>query len=374
MKICTVISEFNPFHNGHKYILDQARALTHADKIMCLMSGPFTQRGEMAMMDKYTRASHAILGGADIVAELPVQFAVSPAEYFAKGAIQTISAVPEVTDLVFGCEGGTAMDFMGSAIILQNEDDEFKETLQACLKRGQSYITAYQNAFVNCGGTLEMVRNPNNILGIEYTKAIRSTGAHIAIHPVQRIGAEHNDPWQHKSISSATSIRANPESEFARSSVPAYVAEKLRDDSVYQTSFQRYLMDNLYDTAAQDLKDCMGCTEGLENRLKDLQHLPYADFISEATTKRYTSSRISRILIANALGISETEIRHLAMAPHRMTLLAVEKSTAPDLFRDTDFMSHVQDHDIREVQAQDLWLFLHNQPGGFRNPVIVERP
>ncbi|MCD8294121.1 MAG: nucleotidyltransferase family protein [Clostridia bacterium] len=374
MKFCAIISEFNPFHNGHKYIIEKAREVTGADKVICLMSGPFTQHGEMAVMDKYARATHAILGGADVVAELPVQFAVSPAEYFAKGAIQALSAIPGVKDLVFGCESGSAMDFEGSAIIMMSEDDEFKEVLQSGLKRGQSYITAYQNAFIACGGTPEMVRNPNNILGIEYTKAIRSIHACIAIHPVRRIGSEHNDPWQHKSISSATSIRANPESEFARSSVPHYVAECLRDDTGAQHNFQRYLMDNLYDTAAQDLTECLGCTEGLENRIKDNQHLSFDDFISEVTTKRYTSSRIRRILIANALGISETEVRHLAIVPHKLTLLAVEKSLAPDLFRDQDFMSHIQDHDIREVQAQDLWLYCHHLPGGYRNPAIVQRP
>ncbi|MCD8307902.1 MAG: nucleotidyltransferase family protein [Clostridia bacterium] len=374
MKICTVISEFNPFHNGHKYLLDKARAISGADKVMCLMSGPFTQRGEMAIMDKYTRATHAVLGGADIVAELPVQFAVSPAEIFAQGAIQAISVIPGISSIAFGCESGSRMDFIASAMILLNESAQFKEVLQAGLQKGQSYITSYQNAFVSCGGTFDMVSNPNNILGVEYTKAIRSLHLNVDIIPVARIGAGHTDRVQHETYSSATAIRINPEGELARSSVPPYVAECLKDDYESQNNFKHYLMDNLYDTAPQDLRDCMGCTEGLENRLKDMQHLPYDDFITETTTKRYTSARIKRILLANALGISDMEVRHLVMVPHKITLLAVEKSAAPDLFRDTDFMSHVQDHDVREVQAQNLWLQCHNQPGLYRNPAIVQRP
>ncbi|MCD8285653.1 MAG: nucleotidyltransferase family protein [Clostridia bacterium] len=375
MKFCTVISEFNPFHNGHKYLLDKARKISGADKVICLMSGPFTQRGEMAMMDKYTRATHAILGGADIVAELPVQFAVSPAEIFAQGAIQTLSAIPGVSTIAFGCESGSKMDFEASAMIQMNESDQFKEVLQEGLARGQSYVVSYQNAFVSCGGTLDMVSNPNNILGIEYTKAIRSMHLPVDIIPVSRVGnAAHNDTKPHEIYSSATAIRTNPDGELARSSVPPYVAECLKDDYEYQNNFKHYLMDNLYDTAPQDLKECMGCTEGLENRMKDKQHMPYDDFIAEVTTKRYPSARIRRILLANALGISEMEVQHLVMVPHKITLLAVEKSTAPDLFRDASFMARVQDHDVREVQAQNLWLQCHNQPALWRNPAIVERP
>ncbi len=376
MKICAIISEFNPFHNGHKHLLAEARKQSGADIIMCLMSGPFTQRGEMAIMDKYTRASHAILGGADIVAELPVQFAVSPAEMFAQGAVQALSAIPGFASLAFGCESGSKMDFEGSAIILSSEGSEFKEELQSGLKRGMSYIMAYQNAFVSCGGTLEMVRNPNNILGIEYAKSVRAlhTPQPVDIIPIRRIGAEHNDIRLHKTYSSASSIRQTPDDEMARSSVPPYVAECLKDDSRFQGNFHHYLMDNLYDTATQDLKDCMGCTEGLENRLKDLQHLPYDDFISEATTKRYTSSRIRRILIANALGISGTEVQHQASGAHKLTLLAVEKTLAPDLFRNQAFMACIQDHDVREVQAQNLWLQCHNLPAVRRNPAVVQRP
>lgn len=106
MKICAIICEYNPFHNGHFYQLDAAKKKSGADAVVCFMSGNFVQRGEAAVLEKYIRAKHAVLAGADAVVELPVVFSSAPAELFAKGAIKLISSVPEITALSFGCESG----------------------------------------------------------------------------------------------------------------------------------------------------------------------------------------------------------------------------------------------------------------------------
>ena len=104
MEICGIICEFNPFHNGHKYLLERAREITLCDYLICVMSGNFTQRGEICVLDKYTRAKHAILGGADCVLELPAAFSVAPAEIFARGAVKLLAAVPHLNSIAFGSE------------------------------------------------------------------------------------------------------------------------------------------------------------------------------------------------------------------------------------------------------------------------------
>ena len=112
MKICAVICEFNPFHNGHKYLIEKAKRQSDCDAVLCIMSGNFTQRGEVCIFDKYTRARHAIAGGADCVIQLPAPFAVAPAEIFAKGAIKILSSIPDVTEIAFGCESADFKKFL----------------------------------------------------------------------------------------------------------------------------------------------------------------------------------------------------------------------------------------------------------------------
>ena len=115
MRIAAVVCEYNPFHNGHKYQLERIREESGCDKILCLMSGCFTQRGDMALFDKYTRARHAVENGADLVLELPTAFAVGSAEQFARGAVHILASIPAVKVLCFGCESGTKEEFLAAA-------------------------------------------------------------------------------------------------------------------------------------------------------------------------------------------------------------------------------------------------------------------
>jgi len=118
MKICAVICEYNPFHNGHAYQLSEAKKRSQADAVLCIMSGNFVQRGESAIVDKFTRAKHAVLGGADAVIELPTIFATSNAELFAKGAISILSSIPDVTTLCFGAETASTEAFLQTAKLI----------------------------------------------------------------------------------------------------------------------------------------------------------------------------------------------------------------------------------------------------------------
>lgn len=324
MKICGIICEFNPFHNGHKYLLERARILSGCDKLLCIMSGSFTQRGEMALLDKYERARQAIFGGADCVLELPTPFAVSPAEIFAEGAIKLLSAIPDVSHIAFGCED-ESFDFSNAAKILSCENGKFKKILSENLKSGESYIKSYALAAkeaLNCGD--ELIK-PNNILGLEYAKAILKLGADIKILPIARKGASYDDGVLHENFSSATAIRDNISNPLVKCNVPEFVKlENLSNLEEYKMA-ARFA---LFNETSENLSEVCGCGEGLENRLKSLAHLPYDSIVTKATTRRYSSSRIHRILLSNLLKLYKKDIDEYLKGDLYLKVLAVKRSGA----------------------------------------------
>ncbi len=208
MKILTIICEFNPLHNGHKYLIGRAAASGY-DAVVCVMSGCFTQRGEMCRNDKYARARHAVLCGADAVIELPAPFAVAPAEIFAQGAVKTVCSIPGAEAVTFGHETGCAENFFEAARLLNDESEKFRAALESGLDGGESYIRSYCAAFEKCGGDGDFISHPNNILGVEYAKAILKSGKDIKILPVKRIGAGYGEEKLCGNYSSARAIRAN---------------------------------------------------------------------------------------------------------------------------------------------------------------------
>lgn len=302
MKIYAIICEFNPFHNGHAYLIEQAKKFSGADAVLCIMSGNFTQRGDMCILDKYVRARHAVLSGADCVIQLPSPFAVAPAEIFAKGAIKILSSIPDVSALVFGCESGNAESFKNAAKLLNEEPETFKTVLNEKLTLGESYIKSYAAAFEACGGDKNSVSNPNNVLGLEYAKAILKAKADIEILPVKRIGADYNDSELKDNYSSASAIRKNLDCSEIRKNIPDFVFRDLKKAAETE-GYEFFLRACLFKSDANDLKRIYGCGEGLENKLKSLENERLEDIIANATSKRYPSSRIRRILCANALGL-----------------------------------------------------------------------
>ena len=210
MRICGIICEYNPFHNGHAYLLEKARAESGCDAIVCVMSGNFTQRGEIAILDKYTRAEHAVRAGADAVLELPAVFALSPAELFAKGAVQLLCSIPAFRILAFGCESGGKAEFLSAAASASEpESNRFKEILHVCMQAGKSFLRARQEALAADGKTdlADMLSSPNNILGTEYTKALFFLGSNADILPVLRRGANYGDTQLQHAYSYASAIR-----------------------------------------------------------------------------------------------------------------------------------------------------------------------
>lgn len=357
MKICSVICEFNPFHNGHQYFLQRVREITSCDYLLCIMSGSFTQRGEIAVIDKYTRAKYAVLGGADCVLELPAIFSVAPAEIFAKGAIKIISAIPSINALAFGCENADKNELLNTAKLLGKENKEFKNFLLEELKNGQSYIKSYLNAFEKIGGNKNILQQPNNILAIEYIKAINYTNNDIEIFPVKRIGADFNDGELKENFSSASAIRQNSNSPKIINNVPPFVFKDLKNFSKENELYEKLLKLILSRTNSADLKKIYGCTEGLENTLKHLENLAFNQIIDKSTSKRYPSSRIKRILCANFLGLYKKDCEIFLKSNLYLTPLAVKKESAATILSElakSQYPIITSGSDIQKLNTQSL--------------------
>ena len=331
MKICGIICEFNPFHNGHEYLLNEARKLSGCDAVVCIMSGSFTQRGDICIVEKHTRAKHAVCGGADCVIELPAAFSVAPAEIFASGAIKLLSSIPELDTIAFGCESGTQADFLNSAEILINESKDFRAALHAKLNQGESYIKSYAFAFESVGGNAELLSKPNNILGIEYAKSVLWTGKNVKLLPIHRLGADYNDGEIKQNFSSASAIRKNLTSPLIKDNVPPFVLNDLYDFTAERERYEDCLRLILSRTSAEDLTKVYGCNDGFENALKALQALPFKQIVNEATSKRFTASRIKRILCANFLNLYQAECEKFLSSDLYLSPLAVKKESAGEI-------------------------------------------
>ena len=302
MKICAIICEYNPFHNGHKYLIAEAKRQSNADAVLCLMSGNFTQRGEAAVLEKHLRAKHAILSGADIVLELPTVFATSNAEIFAKGAISLLSKIPAVQYLAFGAEFADKETFLQAANALICEPKAVSSTVKALTKSGVGYAEAIATARSKVADE-RLFSSPNNILGIEYTKAVLAKNSSIEILPIQRLGAGYHDECAKDDFASATAIRkAMREKDLStmKAFLPSEVANDLQSASeVNLDTFEKLAI--LRETP-QKIAATLDCTEGLENAF--LKAASGAISLEEALiSPRYTAARIRRIALQNLLNI-----------------------------------------------------------------------
>lgn len=328
MKICALVAEYNPFHLGHLKHIDYIKTTLNAEKIVVIMSGNFTQRGEIAVLDKFTRARQAIIAGADLVIELPTVFATANAEIFATGAINILNSLGCVDGLCFGVESGTAEDYLGLAKALVSETKEFKKALKEALETGVSLAKAKFQAVKSVYGDKfdeNLVNSPNNVLGLEYTKAILKNSSSIQIYPMIREG-DHNDKTLKKGITSATSIREvlkTGKKSKLKKCLPPFVYKDLTD---YPFAFDKLTMAKLITSDVSDLKALADCTEGLENRIKALSkdNRTVDELVEKATTKRYPATRIRRILTTNLLGIEKALVKDCLESPLYAKILAVD--------------------------------------------------
>ncbi len=390
MKICAIIAEYNPFHLGHLKHLEYVKLKLHAEKIIVLMSGNFTQRGEPAVMDKFTRARHAILSGADMVIELPTPFATANAETFAKGAIKIINGLNVVDGVCFGIESGEKEDYISLANALNNESKEFKKILKEKLDGGVSLAKAKFETVKELGGTYneELISSPNNILGLEYTKAILKAQSGIGIYPMIRTGA-HNDDTLKKGETSATSIRKVLKSGKIKKLKGNLPACTYNDLCPYPFGYDKIATAKIITSSTDFMKTLPDCTEGLENRIKALckDNLNLGELIDKATTKRYTSSRIKRIILSNLLEIDSKLVKDCLEDPLYAKVLAVkgdskdlisllsEKSEYPLITRksDTTYLKKTAKQCFeKDVLASDMYNLITDQKLNENQMLIID--
>ena len=344
MKICAIICEYNPFHNGHLHHIREAKRLSNADYILCLMSGNFVQRGETAIQDKYTRAKNALCAGADIVLELPTVYATSNAEIFAKGSIQLLSAIPSVETLCFGAENADADAFLSAATLFNNEPTKVSTKIKQLTDEGFSYAKARAEAWKNIIPE-NLVNSPNNILGLEYTRAILRQNSKISILPIPRVGNGYNSQELKGDFASATAIRKGIEDGVSVDDyIPSFALEDLSpiNDNLLD-SLEKYaiLREN-----KENIAMVCDCTEGLENAFKKAAKNP-TPLVEQLTSARYTSSRIRRIALQNLLGIKEEFIRECLSTNLYLRVLAVraDKKDILGIISNTEFPLILRTHD-----------------------------
>lgn len=371
MKTVGIISEYNPFHNGHAYHIEKAREATGAEYVVCAMSGSFVQRGEPAMFDKWSRAKMAVQNGADLVIELPVAYACQPAEIFAQGSVRLLNGLGIVDYLCFGSELGDTEVLYELAELLGSEPEEFSSLIKKQLNMGVSYPKAISAALSSyLGGSEEslsdeILKNPNNVLGIEYIKSLIQLKSSIKPAAIKRIASGHNDMSIESGIASATAIRneiaKNGLSGKVRMALPQSVFNTLEENfasgkqPVTLESFSDIVLYKLRTMDIDEFGHYLNVREGIEHRLKRyaVECTSCEELIEAVKTKRYTRTYIQRLLCHILLGIKKSDIsifkglqnppyaRVLAFNDKGKLLLKniKEKSSCPIITKAADFKS-----------------------------------
>ncbi len=312
MQVNGIIAEYNPFHNGHKYQLATAQKQTNADYTIIAMSGNFMQRGAPALIDKYKRAKMALLNGADLVLELPSFYASSSAEYFATGAVTLLDKLGVVTNLCFGSECGKTDILKYIATLLLEEPKGFTELLRNYLRQGMSYPTARTTALLEYEPSLisyrDVFSSPNNILGIEYIKAILKRESKMKPFTTLRIGSDYHDIRLGVNQSSAKAIRqaiyAGQDVAYLKNNIPENAYQVMEDalaqsHPVFSNHFSSVLHYKLLQEQEQGYEKYLDVTPELSDRIRNSLYdfTDYDSFCNLLKRKDMTYTRISRCLL-----------------------------------------------------------------------------
>lgn len=347
MNAAGIIVEYNPLHMGHVHLLRQTRRILGEDTaILCCMSGDFVQRGDFALLRRQARAKAAVQSGADLVLELPLPWAVSSAEGFARGAVETLLSTNVLTHLAFGSECGDGAALQRVAAALQSE--EFPALLRQELKVGDSFAAARERSV---GKRLSpedaaLLQSPNNILGIEYCKALLDCKSTVEPLTIRRVGAAHDAKEAQGTIASASAIRTllkEGEKERALSLMApamkeAYLEEEAagRAPVLWQNS-ERAILARLRSMRREEFAALDQGKEGLYNRLYEASRTAAGveELLAAAKTKRYAYARLRRMVLWAYLGLKPAEIpqhpvylRPLAMNDRGRAVLAKMRKEA----------------------------------------------
>lgn len=361
MKVAAIICEYNPFHNGHKYQIELAKR--DFDAVLCIMSGSFTQRGEVAVFDKWSRAKAAVKNGADLVLELPVRYSLSSANGFAKGAVMLLSGTGIADALIFGSEESDIEKLSKASDMLLSETPEISAKIKDFLACGMSYPMAKQAAFSEkIDGNL--LAKPNNILAVEYIAALKEIKSGIVpIAHSRTVG--HSSKAEENGYASASLIREKIErGEDISHLTPFDFSECEIYDTNRLTGIFKYLMTAKGEAMFSEIPDAEA---GIFNRFYKAADLHSFDEIIDAcVTKRYTRSYLRRIAMRAILGINggfspPAYLRVLCASPVGKKVLSEMKKTAtlPIITKVADFPKKLLAEDIR---ATDIAALCANSP------------
>ena len=394
MNIVGIIAEYNPMHNGHIYHIKKAKELTQADYVIVIMSGSFTEQGNIATLDKFTRAKIAVECGADLVLELPTVYATSSAENFAKGAVNILNSLGCVTHIAFGAEEEDISKLEKIANVKVKYANEIVEKKKEYLKDGIPYASAEYLAitdFVN-EDLKNVLEEPNNLLGVEYIKALLSSKSQIVPVLVHRLQTNHRDDkiTENSLLASSTAIReAIKETNFNIScSVPENTLLALKNNGYkLNKDIWELLRFSILKLGKQGLKNIQDVSEGLENKLYDelLNSSSYDEYIFNVKSKRYTLSRIKRICIYILLGITKEKYAKLCNVNYARVLKVKEGSsllsliskntTIPYISKVTDEILNELHEDIQESIYLDVLAnnISHNMNEDYTNSIVVKQ-
>ncbi|MCX4303975.1 MAG: nucleotidyltransferase [Clostridia bacterium] len=375
-----IVSEYNPFHNGHLHHLNYSKEITNSTFSIAVMSGNFTQRGDTALIDKWTRAEMALKAGIDLVIELPTVYATSSAENFAEGAIKILNSLGIVDYVSFGSEIGDIKPLNEVAEILYKEPKEFSSLITRQLKTGLSYPKARELAISMYFGSskkfTEILENPNNILAIEYLKALKKYKSSIIPLTIKRDYSDYNSKKVKNGIASSTAIRTMIENKKNIHYVVPFETYELMEEQINSghinpnlAVFEKEIIYNLRKMPIQEIANLPDVSEGLEYRIKEAANISNTleTLISHIKTKRYTLTRIQRILLHSLLGITTKDInaskkvvpyiRILGFNKHGKRIISAIAANNPSLkiiVSLKKFMENNSNNTLRNMISKDI--------------------
>ena len=322
-KVLGIVAEYNPFHNGHLYHLEKAKKETGSNYTVAIMSGNFTQRGSTALIDKWSKAEAAIHSGIDLVIELPVLYATSSAENFAEGAVKILDSLSVVDYISFGSETADMEVLDKCADVLFHEPKQYKNLLSHELSKGISFPKARENALMmylnNIRKFANVLSSPNNILGIEYLKALKKLKSNIEPHTIPRYEVGYHDSNYTETTASSTAIRNmiknngfNALANLMPASSYSVLMKNIKAGHVVSdlSVFEKEIIYTLRRMKTSEIASLPDVSEGLEFAIKNAADScnTMTEFLNIIKTKRYTTTRLQRILVYALLGITKKDM------------------------------------------------------------------
>lgn len=382
MRVLGIISEYNPFHNGHLHHINQAKKNSGCDFIIAVMSGNYVQRGEPSIVDKFIRTKTALKNGIDLVIELPVYFSTSSAENFSYGAIKSLYSTGIIDAISFGCECND-VNILNKIASTKNNFDIKKE-----MSNGYSYPLAFYNFIEKKLPGYEKHLSANNLLAIEYLSALKKIGWQPQIYPVKRKASLHNENILQNKISSAFSIRSAIKNGR---DISKYIPENCR-----RISFENYAdIDNASNifhylvARGQLTHNISDANEGIENRIiaASYNNFLISKIIEAANSKRYTNSKIRRIILHTILNMKKGDytnkpeyLRVLGFKKQSSILLKlVQQNSLLPMITNLKKTSHTKQNSMlqKEIESSDIYLnFLQTNKFFYKNfeygqPLII---